>query len=66
MTTNLTFQCSRSVVEADPLELFATFRIQAAVIRAGGDQDTFRSQYGGATFDLETGAVFIGVVAVMK
>ena len=66
LTTNLAFQRGRSVVKAHTFKLFATFRIQSPVIRARGDQDTFRSQDGGATFDLETGAVFVGAVAVMK
>ena len=64
--TNLTFERGCSVINAHPLKLFATFRIQSAVIRARGYQDAFRSQHGGATFDLETGAVFRCAVTVLK
>ena len=55
--TNLTFQRSRSIVNAHILKLFPPLRIQPAVIRSGRDQDTFCVKHRGATFRLETGAV---------
>src|SRR5438874_1437547 len=55
-----------AVVEAHTFKLFATFRIEPAVIRARSNQDALRSQHGRATFDLETGAIFLVVVTVIK
>src|SRR5437660_1233029 len=64
--TNLTFQRSGSVVNAHTLKLFAPLRIESPIIRARSNQDAFGSQYGGATFDLETGAVFRCAITVLK
>src|SRR5205823_4665317 len=60
--TNLTFERSRSVINAHTLKLFAPLRIQPAVICAGCDQETLRSQHRPAPFDLKTSGIFISAV----
>ena len=62
--TNLTFQRSRSIINPHILKLFATLRIQSAVIRASRDQNTFCAEHSSATFHLQAGAVFIGAIII--
>ena len=64
--TNLAFQRSRSIINPHILKLFATLRIQPAVIRASRDQDTLCAEHSPATFHLKAGAVFLGAIIIKR
>src|SRR5262249_24920992 len=62
VAAKLTFHCRSRVVNAHILKLLAPFCIEAPVIRACCNQNGFSSENCRATFDLETGAVFVAFV----
>src|SRR5439155_25365135 len=64
--TNLTFQRSRSIVNAHILKLFPPFRVQPAVIRAGCDENTFCAEHSSATLHLQTGTVFVAAIIIKR
>src|SRR6266513_3294287 len=64
--TNLTFQRRRRVINAHIFKLFASFRIESAVIGASRDQNAFCPEHGAATFDLETGAIFVTTIITKR
>src|SRR5439155_18292469 len=46
-------------------KLFASLRVESAVIGAGRDQNAFCPEHGAATFDLKTGTIFVSTI-IMK
>src|SRR5262249_44823210 len=66
IATKLAFHCRGRVVNAHVLKLLATFRIEPTVIRACCNQNSFSSQNCRATFNLETGTIFIVFVVTER
>ena len=67
VAANLAFERSRSVVHAQAFEFFAVLRFEPAIVGAGRDEDSFRAQNRGTTFNLNARAIFVvGIVAKRK